>query len=138
MRISDWSSDVCSSDLVQHVIPDYVNCIYTRQASPRGLGHAVLCAAPIVGNEPFAVLLADDLLDADTSVTRQLVNASHEHNGSILAIQTIDPEHSRRYGIIAGDVLDACTTRVNRIVEKPEPEDRSEEHTSELQSLMRI
>ncbi|MDN5843052.1 MAG: UTP--glucose-1-phosphate uridylyltransferase GalU [Alcaligenaceae bacterium] len=110
-------------EMVQHVIPEHVNCIYTRQPSPRGLGHAVLCAAPIVGNEPFAVLLADDLLDADISVTRQLVNAAHEHNGSILAIQTIEPEHSRRYGIIAGDVIDAHTTRVNRIVEKPEPQD---------------
>ena len=109
--------------MVQHVIPEHVNCIYTRQSSPRGLGHAVLCAAPIVGNEPFAVLLADDLLDADTSVTRQLVNASHEHNGSILAIQTIEPEQSRRYGIIAGDEVDTHTTRVSRIVEKPDPKD---------------
>lgn len=108
--------------LVHEIIPPHVHCIYTRQASPLGLGHAVLCAAPIVGNEPFAVLLADDLLDADTAVTRQLVNAAHEHNGSILAIQTIAPEHSRRYGIISGTALDARTTRVEGIIEKPAPE----------------
>lgn len=110
-------------NMVHEIIPPHVHCIYTRQASPLGLGHAVLCAAPIVGNEPFAVLLADDLLDADTAVTRQLVNAAHEHNGSILAIQTIAPEHSRRYGIISGTSLNARTTRVNGIVEKPAPED---------------
>lgn len=109
--------------MVHEIIPPHVHCIYTRQASPLGLGHAVLCAAPIVGNEPFAVLLADDLLDADTAVTRQLVNAAHEHNGSILAIQTIAPEHSRRYGIISGTTLNERTTRVNGIIEKPAPED---------------
>lgn len=109
--------------MVHQIIPPHVHCIYTRQASPLGLGHAVLCAAPIVGNEPFAVLLADDLLDADTAVTRQLVNAAHEHNGSILAIQTIPPQHSRRYGIISGTTLDARTTRVEGIVEKPSPEE---------------
>ncbi|MBV6272630.1 UTP--glucose-1-phosphate uridylyltransferase GalU [Alcaligenaceae bacterium CGII-47] len=108
--------------MVSHIIPPHVHCIYTRQSSPRGLGHAVLCAAPIVGNEPFAVLLADDLVDADIGVTRQLVNAAHEHNGSILAIQTIAPEHSRRYGIISGTALNARTTRVNGIIEKPAPE----------------
>jgi UTP--glucose-1-phosphate uridylyltransferase len=110
-------------DLVHEIIPPHVHCIYTRQASPLGLGHAVLCAAPIVGNEPFAVLLADDLLDADTAVTRQLVNAAHEHNGSILAIQTIPNEHSGRYGIISGTRLDERSTRVDGIVEKPAPAD---------------
>ena len=110
-------------DTVRNIIPAHVNCIYTRQPAPLGLGHAVLCAAPIVGNEPFAVLLADDLLDADTSVTRQLVDAAHQHDGSVLAIQTIDPADSRKYGMIAGTAIDARNTRGERIVEKPAPQD---------------
>jgi UTP--glucose-1-phosphate uridylyltransferase len=61
-------------DAVRDILPSHVNCIYIRQATPLGLGHAVLCAAPVVGHEPFAVLLADDLIDADTSVTHQLSN----------------------------------------------------------------
>src|SRR5690606_5418327 len=71
-------------EIVRNIIPANVNCIYTRQSAPLGLGHAVLCAAPIVGNEPFAVLLADDLIDANVSVTRQLVDAAHQQNGSVL------------------------------------------------------
>jgi UTP--glucose-1-phosphate uridylyltransferase len=108
---------------VRGVLPSHVNCIYTRQSQPLGLGHAVLCAAPIVGNEPFAVLLADDLLDADTAVTRQLVDAAHQHDGSVLAIQTIDIKDSRKYGMVAGTPVDGRNTRVESIIEKPAPED---------------
>lgn len=108
-------------EVLEGLIPAHVNCIYTRQPSPSGLGHAVLCAAPIVGDEPFVVLLADDLLDASVSVTRQLVEAAHQHNGSILAIQEVDPEDTQRYGIIAGSAVDRRTTRVERIIEKPAP-----------------
>lgn len=100
-----------------------MHCIYTRQAQPLGLGHAVLCAAPIVGNGPFAVLLADDLLDADTAVTRQLVDPAHQHDRSVLVIQEIDPRDSRKYGIVAGISLDARNTRVEHIIERPEPQD---------------
>ena len=109
-------------EIVRNVLPPHVNCIYTRQPAPLGLGHAVLCAAPIVGNEPFAVLLADDLIDARGSVTQQLVEAAHEHNGSVLAIQRIQPEHSDRYGIISGDTVNDKTTLVKGIVEKPAPD----------------
>lgn len=109
-------------DILQGLIPGNVNCIYTRQPAPLGLGHAVLCAAPIVGNEPFVVLLADDLLDSTTSVTRQLVEAAHQHNGSILAIQDVAPEDTNKYGIISGTAVDARTTHVQGIVEKPEPD----------------
>src|SRR5699024_7681458 len=69
----------------------------------------------------FAVLLADDLLDAEVSVTRQLVDAAHQHNGSILAIQSVDSADTHRYGIIGGTAEDSRTTRVDRIVEKPQP-----------------
>ncbi|HZH56796.1 MAG TPA: UTP--glucose-1-phosphate uridylyltransferase GalU [Burkholderiaceae bacterium] len=108
-------------EVVRNVLPSHVNCIYTRQPAPLGLGHAVLCAAPIVGNEPFAVLLADDLIDSRSSVTQQLVEAAHQHNGSVLAIQKISPEHTDRYGIISGSAVNDRTTRVEGIVEKPAP-----------------
>ncbi|MFA7668527.1 MAG: UTP--glucose-1-phosphate uridylyltransferase GalU, partial [Burkholderiaceae bacterium] len=106
-------------EIVRNILPPHVNCIYTRQPAPLGLGHAVLCAAPIVGDEPFAVLLADDLIDSRTSVTLQLVEAAHEHNGSVLAIQKIAREHTDRYGIIAGESVNDKTTRVRGMVEKP-------------------
>ena len=109
-------------DAVRNIIPSYVNCIYTRQPAPLGLGHAVLCAAPIVGNEPFVVLLADDLIDSGTYATHQLVEAAHQHNGSILAIQSIDPADTQKYGIIAGPRVDDRTTRVENIVENPNPD----------------
>jgi UTP--glucose-1-phosphate uridylyltransferase len=108
-------------DVVRNVIPSNVNCIYTRQSSPLGLGHAVLCAEPIVGDEPFAVLLADDLLDATVSVTRQLVESAHHHGGSVLAIQDVRREDTGKYGIVSGAAVDARTTRLDGIVEKPEP-----------------
>ncbi|NGM85963.1 UTP--glucose-1-phosphate uridylyltransferase GalU [Parapusillimonas sp. SGNA-6] len=109
-------------DVVRNVIPSNVNCIYTRQAAPLGLGHAVLCAAPIVGNEPFVVLLADDLIDSKTSVTQQLVEAAHQQNGSVLAIQDVDHSQTNKYGIISGDAVDERTTRLSGIVEKPAPD----------------
>src|SRR5690606_26229588 len=73
--------------MVRIVLRSNVNGIYTRQPAPLGLGHAVLCAAPIVGDEPLAVLLADHLIDASTSVTQQLIDAAHKHEGSVMAIQ---------------------------------------------------
>jgi len=106
-------------DAVRNILPAHVNCIYTRQPAPLGLGHAVLCARPIINNEPFAVLLADDLLDADTSVTHQLVDAAHQHNGSVLAIQRVAPDQTSKYGIIAGTTINERTTCVKTIVEKP-------------------
>ena len=109
-------------EIVRNVIPSYVNCIYTRQSAPLGLGHAVLCAAPIVGDEPFAVLLADDLLDADTPVLKQLIGAAHQYNGSVLGVNNVPREHLDRYGIIAGPRVGEQTTQVSNIVEKPKPE----------------
>jgi len=109
--------------MVQNVIPSYVNCIYTRQPAPLGLGHAVLCAAPIVGNEPFVVILADDLIDAETPVMRQLVEAAHQQNGSVLGINNIERSQTNKYGIISGPRVNDKTSRVEGIVEKPRPED---------------
>jgi len=109
-------------NIVRSVLPPHVNCIYTRQPAPLGLGHAVLCAAPIVGNEPFVVLLADDLIDADVPATHQLIEAAHQHNGSILGINAVAPDQTHKYGIISGPRVDDHTSRVNAIVEKPKPE----------------
>ena len=109
-------------DTVRNIIPAHVNCIYTRQPAPLGLGHAVLCAAPIVGNEPFAVLLADDLIDARVSVTRQLIDAAHQQSGSVLAIQDVAREDTQKYGIISGESITSKITRLSGIVEKPQPD----------------
>ncbi|MDV2115758.1 UTP--glucose-1-phosphate uridylyltransferase GalU [Alcaligenes faecalis] len=109
-------------DTVQNIIPSHVSCIYTRQPRALGLGHAVLCAAPIVGNEPFLVLLADDLIDATTPVSRQLVEAAHQYNGSIVAIQNVNRNETNKYGIVSGNLVDAKATRLNGIVEKPAPD----------------
>ena len=108
---------------VRQVIPSNVNCIYIRQPAPLGLGHAVLCAEPVVGNEPFAVLLADDLIDSNVPVTQQLIQAAHANNGSVLGIQTIAREDSNKYGIIAGKSVSSDTIQVTQIVEKPAPAD---------------
>ena len=110
-------------DAVRNVIPSYVNCIYTRQSAPLGLGHAVLCAAPIVGNEPFVVLLADDLIDSKTSVTHQLIEAAHQQNGSVLAIQDVARDQTNKYGIISGRRINSKTTYLEGIIEKPAPAD---------------
>ena len=110
-------------DAVREIMPANVNIIYTRQSAPLGLGHAVLCAAPIVGNEPFVVLLADDLIDAKSSVTQQLVEAAHQQNGSVLAIQDVERQQTDQYGIISGEPVNNRTTRLRGIVEKPAPAD---------------
>ena len=107
---------------VRNILPPHVSCIYIRQGEPLGLGHAVLCAKPAVGDEPFAVILADDLIDAEVPVVRQLVDAAHQHNGSIVAVQTVAQSDTDKYGIIAGSEVNGGATRIESIVEKPEPE----------------
>ncbi len=109
--------------LVRDILPPQVNCIYIRQSAPLGLGHAVLTAAPAVGDEPFAVLLADDLIDADTPVLSQLIACATEHNGSVLGVQEVPREDTRKYGIVAATEVAPRTERVSHMVEKPAPED---------------
>jgi len=108
-------------EIVKDILPANVNCIYIRQSAPLGLGHAVLCAEPVVGNEPFAVLLADDLIDAATPVTHQLIQVAHACNGSVLGTQTVAPEETKKYGIIAGKSVNNGAMAVEQIVEKPDP-----------------
>jgi UTP--glucose-1-phosphate uridylyltransferase len=109
--------------VVRSVKPDDMECIYVRQAQALGLGHAVLCAQRLVGQEPFAVLLADDLMVGDTPVLKQMVDQFAEWRTSILAVQEVPAEHTRRYGIVAGTAVNERMVDVQRIVEKPAPED---------------
>ena len=109
--------------VVRSVKPDDMECIYVRQAQALGLGHAVLCGQKLVGNEPFAVLLADDLMVHDKPVLQQMVEQYAEWRASIIAVQEVPAEHTRRYGIVAGTEVNERLVDVNRIVEKPAPED---------------
>jgi UTP--glucose-1-phosphate uridylyltransferase len=109
--------------VVRTVKPDDMDCIYVRQAQALGLGHAVLCAQKLIGNEPFAVLLADDLMVGTPPVLSQMVEQFNEWRASILAVQEVPAEHTQRYGIVAGTQVNDRLVNVERIVEKPKPAD---------------
>jgi UTP--glucose-1-phosphate uridylyltransferase len=111
--------------LVRSIKPDDMDCSYVRQARMLGLGHAVLCAQPLVGQDPFAVLLADDLMvgaDGGPGVLAQMVRVFQEVGTSVLAVREVPTEHVRRYGIVAGDSAGPGLIRVRQMVEKPAPE----------------
>jgi UTP--glucose-1-phosphate uridylyltransferase len=108
-------------EMARNILPKSVSCVYIRQATALGLGHAVLCAEPAIGNEPFAVLLADDLLDAEVSVTAQLVRQFSARGGSVIGVQDVPRAETDKYGIVSVRALDARTAQVERIVEKPAP-----------------
>ena len=110
-------------DIVRHVKPDDMECIYVRQAQALGLGHAVLCGRRLIGNEPFAVLLADDLMVGEPPVLAQMVEQYAEWRVSILAVQEVPAEHTRRYGIVAGTAVNERLIDVQCIVEKPAPQE---------------
>ena len=113
-------------DVVRSVKPDDMECIYVRQAQALGLGHAVLCGQRLVGDQPFAVLLADDLMVGATpgrGILKQMVEQFADWRASILAVQEVPAEHTRRYGIVAGTQVNENLMDVTRIVEKPAPED---------------
>jgi UTP--glucose-1-phosphate uridylyltransferase len=109
--------------VVRTVKPDDMDCIYVRQAQALGLGHAVLCGQKLIGNEPFAVLLADDLMVGQPPVLAQMVEQYKEWRASILAVQEVPAEHTQRYGIVAGTQVNDRLVNVERIVEKPKPAD---------------
>jgi UTP--glucose-1-phosphate uridylyltransferase len=110
-------------ELVQSIRPAGVNFIYIRQAEALGLGHAVLCARPVVGDEPFAVILADDLLDGSPAVMKQMVDQYHYYQCSVLGVQQVAPEETAAYGIVDATPMAERVSRVNAIVEKPKPEE---------------
>jgi UTP--glucose-1-phosphate uridylyltransferase len=109
--------------VVRTVKPDDMDCVYVRQAQALGLGHAVLCGQKLVGNEPFAVLLADDLMVGTPPVLAQMVEQFGEWRASILAVQEVPAEHTQRYGIVAGTQVNDRVVNIERIVEKPKPAD---------------
>jgi len=110
-------------DAVRGIVPSYASCIYIRQPAQLGLGHAVLCSRPAVGDEPFFVHLADDLIDATEPCMKQMARAHDECGGSVLGVETIEPSESDKYGIVAAEPFNGRLSRVTRIVEKPKPAD---------------
>lgn len=108
-------------DVVQSIIPKHVNCIFIRQPEQLGLGHAVLCAEPVVNDEPFAVILADDLIDAETSVTKQMADVFNREGRSVLGVMEVAPEQTASYGIVRASRVDERLESIEAIVEKPQP-----------------
>ena len=108
---------------IRSIIPSHVKCIYTRQSEPLGLGHAVLQAKTIINDEPFAVLLADDLTDANTPVLKQLIIQHEKEQASVIAIEDIPKEKTLQYGIVDVSGSKGNLHKINSIVEKPQPID---------------
>ena len=108
--------------LVRAVKPDDMECVFVRQPKALGLGHAVLCARHLVGDHPFAVLLPDDLMIGTPPVLAQMVGQFEELQSSIIAVQEVPAEHTKRYGIVAGTPHGERLVDVSRIVEKPAPD----------------
>jgi len=108
-------------DSIKDIVPDGVSCVYIRQGEPMGLGHAVLCARPAVGDEPFFVHLADDLIAGEPGCLSQLANEYRNHGSSVVAVEKVPHEHTSSYGIVAVQDVDHGQ-RMTRIVEKPKPE----------------
>ncbi len=109
-------------ELVQSIRPAGINFIYIRQAEALGLGHAVLCAKPVIGDEPFAVILADDLIDGTPAVMKQMVDQYDFYQCSVLGVQNVAPEETASYGIVDATHMSERVSRVNAIVEKPKPD----------------
>ncbi len=107
---------------VRNLLPKSIKCIYIRQPEALGLGHAVLCARPAIGEEPFAVLLADDLLDGEPPVMKQMTDVFAEERCSLLAGMNVPLSETANYGIVGSTAIDERLERIERIVEKPAPE----------------
>lgn len=111
-------------ELVRHVLPNGVRAVFVTQAEALGLGHAVLCAKAIVGDEPFAVLLPDDLIwNRGNGALKQMADANEATGASIIAVEDVPHDKTGSYGIVATEAFDGRQGRINAIVEKPKPED---------------
>jgi len=111
-------------ELVRHPLPEGVRAIFVTQAEALGLGHAVLCAKDVIGDEPFAVLLPDDLIwNRGPGALKQMADAAEATGASVIAVQDVAPESTGSYGIVATDAFDGRQGRINGIVEKPKPAD---------------
>jgi UTP--glucose-1-phosphate uridylyltransferase len=109
--------------VVRDIVPSGVNCIYIRQGVPLGLGHAVLCARPAVGDEPFFVHLADDLIYSEISCLKQMKDHFGRHGCSVLGVETVPKDQTESYGIVAVESEADGVQRITKIIEKPKPED---------------
>jgi UTP--glucose-1-phosphate uridylyltransferase len=110
-------------EIVRGILPEGVSCAYIRQKSPQGLGHAVLCARQLITNEPFAVLLADDLIDGGTkSCLRQMVDVFETSQASVIAVEKIAPSETIKYGVVDIGGSNDQVANIQAIVEKPRPE----------------
>lgn len=107
---------------VRH-ISDMVNIHYIRQKEPKGLGHAIHCAKSFIGNEPFAVLLGDDIVDADTPCLKQMIDVYNEYKTTVLGVQTVPDEDVNKYGIVDGKYIEEGVYKVKNLVEKPKQEE---------------
>lgn len=108
--------------LVRSVVPEGISCVYVRQAEALGLGHAVLCARPVVGDEPFAVILADDLIDGgDNPCLSQMVKKYEYNRCSVLGVEEVPPSETDKYGVVKCELITDALSRVSEIVEKPQP-----------------
>ncbi|MDO4906546.1 UTP--glucose-1-phosphate uridylyltransferase GalU [Neisseria sp.] len=107
---------------VKDILPPEITCLYIRQAEALGLGHAVLCARAAVGDNPFAVILADDLIDAPQGALKQMVDIYNQTGNSVLGVETVDPSQTGSYGIVEVENLKNYK-RITNIVEKPKPEE---------------
>src|SRR3954471_22445737 len=108
-------------DMVRSVLPEGVRCIYIRQAEPLGLGHAVLCAQPVVGDDPFAVILADDLMDSEPPAIARMAQVFAREGASLLGVEEVPRDQTQSYGIVTIDKMQGDLARIHSIVEKPKP-----------------
>jgi len=110
--------------ILEGIIPADVSCVFIRQAEALGLGHAVYCARPVIGDEPFAVILADDLVeDGNRGCMAQMTALFAKEQSSILGVERVDPAETKKYGIVETEAMTPCVGRLTSIVEKPEPEE---------------
>jgi UTP--glucose-1-phosphate uridylyltransferase len=109
-------------EILHGILPSNVSCIYLRQSEALGLGHAVLCARPVVGNDPFAVILADDLIHADVPVMKQMTDLFGHYNNALIGVQRVAPEETSRYGIVKVRSWEQGIHKMDGIVEKPDPD----------------
>jgi UTP--glucose-1-phosphate uridylyltransferase len=109
-------------ETLRGILPNRSSCVYIRQSEPLGLGHAVLCAKQVVGNDPFAVILADDLIDGTPSALQQMVELYERHQCSVIGVQNVSRAETGSYGIVSVEPAGKGPYRLNAIVEKPKPE----------------
>ncbi len=110
-------------EILHNILPSNVSCIYLRQSQALGLGHAVLCARPVVGTDPFAVILADDLISAEVPAMKQMTDVYGHYNNSVIGVQQVDPNETSRYGIVKVRSWEQGIHKIDGIIEKPKPQD---------------